>query len=215
MKKKIFALLLVIALFISVATNTVLASENPSNSDSEFLFEHLLKDINGPYVYNEAYYHHVDKNDPESEIDWAVVYVLSDPVPSGASTIVSDRVISTTNIYDKYPFGWCVYDAQLQEFISIDKVDTSKYEDFEIGLEQAEVGNPFGDADMDGTLTVLDATYIQQVLVNQRAFSEFDIIPCGIIGVSFSEPHYISDIDGDGERSIMDATAIQQKLAKK
>ncbi len=214
MKKKVLTLLLVFVIFISMATNTALASETLSNPDSEFLFEHLLSDIDVPYYYEEMYYHYVDKNDPESEIDWAIVYVATTPKPSEASVIVADRVITTTSIGSKYPVQWAIYDAELQKIISIEEVDVSKYDDFELGLTEARVGNPFGDADMDGILSIIDSTYIQQVLAKLREFSPNDMIVCGFWGVSFDEPHYISDIDGDGKRTIIDATAVQMKLAR-
>ena len=215
--KKILSVLFILIILVFMGTNTAFATADDANiSDSEFRFEYLLKNMQLTYYdYDEVYYHYTDENAPESEIDWAIVYVMTDPVPSGGSVIVADRVITKANIFDTYPVNWAIYDAQLQKIISIEQADPSKYDDFEVGLEEAKIGYPFGDADRDATLSVMDATYIQRVLANLSEFSQGDVIACGFWGVSFSEPHYISDIDGDGERTILDATAIQMKLAKK
>ncbi len=184
-------------------------------TDKEHLFEHLLPKTNEPYYYDEVYYHHVDEDDLQSEIDWAIVYVSFEPVPSGGTTIVLDRVISTNNVDAYYPVHWAVYDAQLNEIISIDKIDITKYNGLEKGLEEAKVGNPLGDADLDGKLTVFDATYIQRVLAELDDFKEGDDIMYGFWGIKYDGVlDNISDINRDGERDIFDATAIQRKLAE-
>ena len=56
-----------------------------------------------------------------------------------------------------------------------------------------------GDADSDGSLTIIDATHIQRYLVGFTEFSPHDI--CA------------SEIDGDGSVSVLDATRIQRILA--
>ena len=61
------------------------------------------------------------------------------------------------------------------------------------------IGCPMGDTDLDGELTILDATHVQRYLVGMDDFNELKII--------------IGDIDGDGEISILDATRIQRNLA--
>ena len=55
-----------------------------------------------------------------------------------------------------------------------------------------------GDADVDGELSVLDATCIQRVLAD-LSFKYFD--------------EKLADVDGDSEVTILDATAIQRRLA--
>ena len=56
-----------------------------------------------------------------------------------------------------------------------------------------------GDADRDGTLSVLDATAIQKRLASLLAFSPYQ--------------EYLGDTDGDGALSVLDATYIQKRLA--
>ncbi|MBQ9679150.1 MAG: carbohydrate-binding domain-containing protein [Ruminococcus sp.] len=55
-----------------------------------------------------------------------------------------------------------------------------------------------GDADLDGEITILDATVIQRFLV-------------GIVEMS-DEAQLAADVDGDGEPTILDATLIQRWL---
>jgi len=59
-------------------------------------------------------------------------------------------------------------------------------------------GYILGDADGDGEVTILDATYIQRALVDIQ------------LPASFNEA--AADVDGDGEMTILDATYIQRYL---
>lgn len=221
--KKIISLFLVL-IMLCVCMMTSFSAVNIAG-DKEYLFlddfdaKHSVYGYpdNVNYYYDELYYHHVDENDPDSEIDWAIVYATFYAGSAmSIKRLVLDRVITNGSIEAYYPVGWALYDAQTKEFISIDKVDVTKYQGLEVGLEKAHVGNPLGDADMDGELTVLDATYIQRVLAKLCEFNLWDDLSgCSLAGVKYDRPlDYISDIDGDGERNILDATAIQLKLAK-
>ena len=57
-----------------------------------------------------------------------------------------------------------------------------------------------GDADMDGELSVLDATEIQLVLASLKSWDNIEL-------------SFVADYDDDGQISVLDATAIQLKLA--
>ena len=56
-----------------------------------------------------------------------------------------------------------------------------------------------GDADADGSVTILDATRIQRLLAG---LAEADVLE-----------NYLSDVDGDKNATILDATCIQRRLA--
>ena len=62
-------------------------------------------------------------------------------------------------------------------------------------------GYLLGDADDDGILSVMDATYIQMALVGLKSFDDF-------------KSEFIADIDKDKSPSVMDATIIQKSIAK-
>ncbi len=214
--KKIISLVVIFVMLITATVVPSFATENADINEKEYLFEHLLPETEFPLFYDEVYYHYVDENDPDSEIDWAIVYFESSPnAPSGTVRVVLDYVIVSGNLFMYYPVGWAVYDAELNEIISIDKIDATKYNGIEEGLKEAEVGNPFGDADLDGELTIFDATYIQRAVAGLHEFEEYDTIEGSPWGVTYDRPlNYISDIDSDGERTVLDATAIQMKLAQ-
>ncbi len=221
--KKLVALFLVLIMLVSIASITCFSATNDAG-DKEYLFidnfkeiHHLTQPSDISYYYDEVYYHHIDESDIESEIDWAIVYAsLYAGSAASIKKLVLDRVITNSSIEVYYPVGWALYDAKTEEFISIDQVDVTKYAGIEQGLVQAHVGNPLGDADLDGELSILDATYIQRVLAKLCEFSLYDdLSDYGLWGTRYDRPlDYISDIDGDGDRSILDATAIQRKLAK-
>ncbi len=211
MFKRLVSLVVVFVIVVSACVVPTFATEK------EYKYKHLLPESEHYLNYDEVYYHYVDENDPNSDIDWAIIFCeFFAFTPAPTSRIVLDRVIVSGNIYAYYPVMWAIYDAELNEVISIDKIDVDKYDGLEEGLEEANVGNPFGDADLDGMLNVMDATYIQRALANLCEFKEYDRIQGYPWGVQYDRPlNYISDIDGDGNRTIMDATAIQVKLAKK
>ena len=181
-----------------------------------FTAKHFVYEGDSHYYYDEIYYHRVDENDSTSEIDWAIVYaLLYAGNASSVKGIIADRVVVSDSMNVFYEFGWALYDVESNEFIAIEDVNTTKYDGFEKGLEEAKVGNPLGDANLDGTLNILDATYIQMVMAKLCEFNEMDDLSyAGTWGVQYNHPlKYISDINGDGERNILDATAIQLKLA--
>ena len=220
--KRIISMMLILVVLVALTCVTTFA-ENTNVTDKEFLFEDLFIDIlleDGPYVgkydYDELYYHHVDENDPDSEIDWAIIYALENPLPMEAGVVVAGRYIYDTAVGIPFTVDYAIYDAQLNKLIDIEKIDPTKYKDLEKGLEEAKVGYPLGDADLDGGLSVMDATYIQQALTDLCEFKDNDrIIYSENVWIPSEERlKYVSDIDCDGERTVMDATAIQVKLAK-
>ena len=69
-----------------------------------------------------------------------------------------------------------------------------------ITTEQSETpsGILLGDADGDGEVTILDATWIQRTLVDIGSSADFNEVA--------------ADVDGDGDMTILDATYIQRYL---
>ena len=210
--KKLFSIILVVVMLVSAVTVIEVGAINHAE-DKDFLFlddfdaKHGIYEYTDSvdYYYDELYYHHVDENEPESEIDWVIIYALFEPVPMEEVKIVADRLVYTSAIGDPFILHYGLYDVALNDFIAIEEVDVTKYDGFEKGLEEAKVGNPFGDADYDGKLTIMDATYIQRVVALLCAFGSHDY---------YEGYGYLSDINRDGKRTILDATAIQMKLAK-
>ena len=193
--KKLISFVLVLVLLVSVAITPVFAGVNYNKSDKEYLFENLIPDKVFAYFYDEVYYHYVD-----DKLDWALIYCdTCQGSPSGTVRVVLDRVIVTGVLGAYYPVCWAIYDAQLNEFISIDKIDVTKYDGLEQALIDNKVGSPFGDADLDGRITIKDATRIQKHIAKMLTLENI--------------PLTLSDADGDGRVSVKDATQIQKFIA--
>ena len=207
MTKRALSIILVVVMMLSIASTTCFSATNVAG-DKEYLFINefvatydISDDNDTKYHYEELYYHHIDKNDSESEIDWAIIYALVDLVPSGLRKTVLGRIISVNNIGSPFRLHLALYDVNNNEFISIEDVDATKYEGVEQALAIAQIGDLLGDTDLDDELSILDATEIQRVLAKITKWSD-------------SELEFVADYDQDGDVSIMDATAIQRRLAK-
>lgn len=207
MIKKALSIILVVIMLLSIASTTCFSATNVAG-DKEYLFINefiatydIGDDNDTKYHYEELYYHHIDKNDSESKIDWAIIYALVDLVPSGLRKTVSGRIISVNNIGSPFRLHLALYDVKNNEFISIEDIDVTKYEGFEQSLAIAQIGDLLGDTDLDNDLSILDATEIQRVLAKISKWPE-----------SYLE--FVADFDQDGDVSIMDATAIQRRLAR-
>lgn len=101
-----------------------------------------------------------------------------------------------------YPYGLFIYDmAEDIIFPVSSETDTQRYE-LERVLERLGIGAIYGDADADGFVTILDATWIQRLLASMIDEDEI------------SHSQYASaDVDEDDSVTIMDATRIQRYLA--
>ncbi len=212
--KKLISIVLVFVLLLSVAVVPSFAETTESEYlyKDKFIEQYEIDESSGDELlsYSEIYYHHVVGNDLYSEVDWVLVFANTNHVMDATCWIVlgDSRVIVSDST--GYPFKFCygVYDVKENKFFGVDNyIDYSKYN----GLEEyvnTHLGELIGDADGDGELSVLDATFIQLAIAQLCEFSSQDYI--GIYGCPIQ---YLSDFDRDGERTILDATAIQLKLA--
>lgn len=185
------------------------------------LFEARFLEIYGDDItssshsYKESYYHY----DENGEIDWALIYECSyNSPPWEYHGVYKDRILMYGD-YSPFCFGYGIYDVKNDKFLDV--FDTpnifDKYEGLEEVLDAKKLGYPFGDADMDKELTILDATFIQRALADLCDFEYEDRIEWYYGYRSWSDlgyPKYISDFDRDGERTIMDATTIQKALVR-
>lgn len=217
--KKLVSVILVAMLLISTTVVSVFAYENLVPGDylyeAEFLeyIEGYLHFDEERYGYEEIYYHHIDENDPESEIDWVYVNAFTNiNMPWLAKKVVADRVFYRNSGSVPFEFGYAIYDVSKASFVEINDATINEYDDFPELLDELNVGTPIGDADLDGELTILDATYIQLVAAKLCEYDTNDDIS-GFHNLGERDLNYISDADLDGERTIMDATSIQLKLA--
>ncbi len=199
--------LLIIASTLSVGADTTL---QPQLFEDKFVEQHMTNydGFVDDYMYNEFYYHY----DESGQVDWALVSAMSMMVQEWfINQVICDRVLMSNNEHIPFRFGYAVYDVKNDCFVELSEGMLDYYDGLREYWTDKKVGRLIGDADRDGELSVLDATYIQRALAKLCDFGKEDIIT----GYDYSGMIvYISDFDRDGDRSVLDATAIQRKLAE-
>ncbi len=162
--------------------------------------------------YKEIYDHFLDSARPP-QLEWVLVEAyVSGPTPRQCYAVLGDRV-SLQGDCSPFSLNYAVYDTKSKQFVDIcDIEDFSTYSGLQEQIDKLELGVPIGDADLDGVLSILDATYIQRALAQLCEYSYNDDLSSRY--QLRGELKYISDFNRDGERSVLDATSIQQKLAK-
>ncbi len=136
--------------------------------------------------------------DTDDAMDYAVIYSRV-AIGSDAMTYLDLKTRYIHNPQICYPFYYCyaLYDIENFKFIPIEEMLNGDYPFIYDCIEEFEIGRPFGDADNDGEITVLDATEIQRDAANLREHK---------LGLG-------SDINRDKVVDVLDATAIQRKIA--
>lgn len=221
--KKLICILLLIIMLLSITIAPTFASEAEDfyakyNLYSEKFIDRYVGSI-GSMSYKELYYHHTDRDNPDSQIEWSLVrgYAgweqFSRYITNYA--VVGDRVICQEDGQEPFNLGYCIYDVQKDEFIHIADVDVNDYDGLNQCLNVLKIGRPIGDADCDYELSVLDATEIQRTLAHLTELGVKDMLSGRAYFICVgNDMKYVSDFDRDGYVSIIDATAIQMKLAK-
>lgn len=198
--------LLIIASTLSVGADT---TRQPQLFEDKFVEQHMTghDGFVDDYMYNEFYYHY----DENGQVDWVLVSAMSMMVQEWfINQVICDRVLMLNNEHIPFRFGYAVYDVKNDCFVELSDGMLDYYDGLREYWTNKKVGRLIGDADRDGELSVLDATYIQRALAKLCDFGDADIIT----GYDYSGMiKYISDFDRDGDRSVLDATAIQRRLA--
>ena len=200
--KRIISIILIAVMLLALSATTSFAETN-------YLYENRFFEqyVEGSgyedyYNYAECYYHHIDENDPDSEIDWVLVHCNINLEEMIYTAVIGNRVYVGSH---GYPFGvnYAVYDVKLDCFIGVDTYQVlEKYEDLEDVINnKVRFGELLGDTDSDECLSILDATTLQRGLVN------------GEYTYEYSMEYNVADFDLDYNVTVMDATAIQMHLA--
>ncbi len=203
--KKLVSAILAFVLLLSVTIMPAFSEiSEPEYLYKDKLIEYTLNDYYTLFIYNEQYSH----TDADGNVDWVLIYAEAEPFQEmPVSKIVCDVYIHSNNMSYPFTIGYGIYDAKEDRFISLPGVDVAKYDGLEEYIDK-NIGKPLGDADGDGELSVLDATFIQLAIAGLCEFRGNDYILSGDVVCG-----YLSDLNCDGERTILDATAIQLKLA--
>ena len=226
--KKVISLILAVILLASISVVSTSSAVFAPIREYGYDFENSLYIGKFPYInisqyglhygrYAELYYHHVN-DDPNAPIDWALAdgYMSLEGffVDEFDYLVIGDRVLIERSLMLP-SMGYYVYDVAKDEFINIRDVNIDEYKGLLECLDTLNIGTLIGDADLDGKLSVMDATFIQQALASMIEFNEDDIVEDRVMvdSVNKEKVYFISDFDRDGERTVLDATAIQYKLA--
>lgn len=163
-----------------------------------FILQYELGDVNEefPLIYCELGQVDVDADDG---MDYAIIYART---LIGADQMtyldLGTSYLYNPQIYDPLYYGYALYDIENDEFIPIENALNGDYPFIYECIEEFKIGIPYGDADKDGEITVLDATEIQRFCA----------------GLTNKELKRDCDINRDNEVNILDATDIQKKLAQ-
>lgn len=226
MKKAIIFIIVLLFLFSSVlCAGASEVSKAPDKTELSERFDRwandsfysgaLQEDNYRKYFEMKELYRHTENN---SSTDWILLEATSQPFIDWLYTIrFGGRIIGNNNEMPVFKTGYGIYDVEQDTFFDLkDLCDKAElYPDLESVLDQLRIGRPIGDADMDNTITILDATIIQRCLA--------DLEPSWVktqyftLTAEFSHngtpKYYYLDKDEDGEVTILDATAIQRQLA--
>lgn len=216
--KKIVSLLLVAILVVSIATFSAFANDRIEELGDEIsfcqqkLFE-LYPATKNAYDEGMLHYEEIGMLDVDSDdaFDFLLISTAL-PIVSDAldSMVLGDRYIAQNCIYYPFRFTYAFFDIEKTEFVPLTENILGEYPLMDYYFDEYKIGVPFGDADNNGKLSVLDATYIQRVVAKLDDFCEGENLGYYNLPTDFR-----SDINFDNEVDILDATCIQLILAKK
>ncbi len=214
--KRIISVLVVLCMVVGLVSFSALSTNAEITYDYKNEFE-LAFDYEGYYYnYEEYYKYYAETNDTDTP-DWVFGRGFLSAEPSPCQGTFGDYVFYSGGLCEPYNLGYFVYIPSENKFYDIIKAWDLGFENLELAFKEC-VKNEYygigfiGDADLDGELSVLDATFIQRALANQCDFLATDDVRGRCL---YGEPlWYLSDFNRDGKRTILDATAIQMKLAK-
>ena len=172
--------------------------------------------------YKELY----DKYDEQGNLEWALIYVnTSIPLQCmEPHTVVCDRKLDRyspapidigAELQTPFTIGYGIYNPSTDCFNDLYYFKGDEYDGLDNMMAELCIGNPIGDVDKDGKVSIVDATGIQQRLANLLEWDDsYDVIYPDELTHKTYDLAYISDFNRDKNRDIADCTCIQQYLAK-
>lgn len=237
MMKKMISVLLMIAVFCGVFTAAASANDTSGEDDSHYHFEerYFGEDYHSTEYnpdtkydpdfafYDELYYHY----DENGDIDWALIRANKEWGEASCASAHYGKYFFSGDFYYGFTMGIGLYDVKQDRFWDIcndtywrpySRFKPGDYDGFYEGLDalmnlpRARTGLEFllaGDMDANGTVNILDATYIQRWLAG---FTYREYGGQVAFGTCYG-PEDLADYDCDGKATILDATRIQRNLA--
>ena len=207
--KKCVSILLSVIMVMMLSVVPIYAddlSENKYLYEDKFIERYVEnKEVN--WRYNEVYYHYGESE----EVDWCLIKGFASNKSLDANVFLkfSDFVLSSSDLIQPFDLKYAVYDIKKDVFIDlVDNYDELvQYDGLIDVLRNLDESILIGDNDMDGELTIIDATKIQKYIAQLEHLWDYYSDCRGVEG-------RFSDCDGDGEITVMDATEIQRKVAR-
>ena len=228
--KRLLSLILAAVLLISAVPITASAAKGVT---IEQKFNLLLDDLNVTEdpTYAGSYYKELAQY-PADSPDWVLIHGGAVTIGSAAMyhdlrAVLGNKLVYIWADLAPFPTGFGVYDTKSGAFYDITDAwdmgfDGLKEAWYNLPAKKSDAVNLWragnkvaviGDADIDGELTILDATRIQR-FVAELDDPEFfmDIAPNDqLFGYRIKND---VDYDRDGELTVMDATKIQRHIAE-
>lgn len=204
--KKLLSIVLVAVMLLSIFTFTTSAENLYGCKDAFFERYHITGNEENLYLtYYELGEIDVDCDDG---MDFVLMYAtFGDFATALTSLDMGNRFIALPHICSPFEFGYALFDLENREFIPLSEQVLIEYPQIDYYLDLYDVGDEYGDADRDGVLSIMDATFIQRTLVNLEEYTYHEYLDeFGLIGKRRS------DFDHDLQVTVMDATAIQKQL---
>lgn len=163
------------------------------------------------YNFKEVYYHY-DEND---DLSWVLLKAaLGFCQPAACGMDMGNIVVHSHSIFSKFTYQYGIYDAKEDKVYDLRDLRKTpdKYDGLCDKLVELNIATPIGDSDMDGKVTVMDATFIARYVAQLEDLNYRDRYNVVVYYYEEEEKHsgFVSDFDNDGEVTILDATAIQR-----
>ena len=212
MKKiiRVFTLVLIACiLFSSVSFQAASSEAHMYLSDIINDVDLSYKDMIRPYFYPEkfgterevfAWYNMLYAEEGEGDTpEYIVFYGLF----GAGDDVIIERFVGDVflmNYISDYPYdlSYYVFVPAHKKVYTIEEAYENNVVDLTNAFNSGRVGIRRGDVNLDGSLDILDATFIQMRLA----------------GIDGYDPKFSMDFDKDHKATIMDATAIQRHLAQ-
>lgn len=204
--KKLISKILIVVVLLSLFSFTTFAENLYGCKDAFYEKYNITANGDKYLIYNELGEMDADYDDA---IDFVMIYAHFGLCCDALTSIdMGERFIAQNQICSPFEFCYGFFDLETREFIPLSEEFLNEYPMTYDYLDEFDVGEQYGDADCDGELTVLDATFIQRALVNLEEYTYNEYL------YDWGINRRRSDFDHDYKVTVMDATAIQKKLSK-
>lgn len=237
MKRTIATLLAAILLISCFPLSALAATSDTAETAAgiEAKFRLLLEDLELKYYQDpEDYFYAEPAQYPEKDPEWVLIRggLFDNDMPDSGfdyNYATFGNKLIRANIHSApFRLGWGVYDVKSGAFYDLVdawNMNLNNLRDVWDGLtitdpyskdENGSETNMYviGDADMDGEVSILDATRIQRCLADLDVNPWKGFAPTGADFIRGAQIAGATDYDRDGDTTIMDATRIQRDLAE-